>query len=68
MNSHGFDEKLIEFDDDGDRISTKFRIMNVIDNELVEVGEYETNSKASNLNLNKTKIMWPGLSRNKPGN
>ena len=67
MNSHGFDDKIIEFDDDGDRISTQFRIINVIDNELVEVGEYESNSKVSHLNLNKTQIMWPGLSRNKPG-
>ncbi len=40
MNSHEFDGKLIEFDDDGDRISAKFRIINVMEDELATVGEY----------------------------
>ena len=40
INPHEINGKKIEFDDDGDRISTKYEIINVNENDLANVGYF----------------------------
>jgi hypothetical protein len=40
FNTHDFFDKTLEFDEDGDRISTKYKIINIKYNDLFIVGDY----------------------------
>lgn len=66
FNLHEFDEKKVEFDDDGDRISTNYNIINLNSNKKLKVGHFKSDSKGSNLDLNSSKIIWPGNTHQKP--
>ncbi len=45
FNSHQIDQHRIEFDDDGDRISASYNILNVDKYELQNVGEIRVSFK-----------------------
>ena len=58
----------ISFDENNDRIESTYEIMNAFNGHLVQVGKYEF-SKALNkmsIDLNTSKIVWPGNQRVKP--
>ena len=66
FNLHEFEEKKIEFDDDGDRISTHYNIINLNSNKKINIGHFKSDSKSLDLDVNSTKIIWPGNTRQKP--
>ncbi|CAF0713911.1 unnamed protein product [Brachionus calyciflorus] len=66
FNMHEFDDKKIEFDDDGDRISTYYNIINLNNNKKKKVGEFTLDSKSMNLKIDSSLIVWPGNFKHKP--
>ncbi len=57
----------MEFDEDGERISVRYHILNSnTNNEFVNVGEYVSDSQKTVTIVNKTKIIWPGATKQKP--
>ena len=47
MSSHELNDKKVEFDEDCERISTKYEILNVNHNNLVTVGEFTVKTNDS---------------------
>ncbi|RWS31910.1 hypothetical protein B4U80_10436 [Leptotrombidium deliense] len=64
----------VSFDENGDRLESSYQILNVIDGQLVAVGNYtflktDSSSEAKSkpqCELNLNKIVWPGNERKKP--
>jgi hypothetical protein len=62
-----YDSKVVEFDEDGDRISAKYEIINVQNNNFYTIGQFTTNkSNSHSLQLDLADIVWPGGSKVKP--
>lgn len=67
LNSFEFEGQKIEFNEESDRISTKYNIINIQSNEYKRIGEFQSDSKSSLLNLSDSQnIIWPGNSTIKP--
>jgi len=66
-NTYDFNETRVEFDEDGERISVRYQILNSnTSNQLIDVGEYVSDSQNTLINVNKANIIWPGSTKQKP--